>query len=285
MYNQQLHFLFKSLQFNNMQLCDINFDFIENLISKLYAEKKFARANMKSALRVFFRWCYAKGCIDKDLSKFVTFDKKIVDEKIPTTFTADECQRILSSIDRSSQTGKRDYAILLCISVYGWRSSDVCNLKLQDIDWKNNLISFVQAKTKVPAEFPLHPAIGNAIIDYLKNARPQSNYQNVFVSLCKQNKGNLLRNTSIFSMLQKYMRRGNIIDINKRKHGPHALRFSLATSLITECEASIELTKSILGHKKTQTSINYIKLNISMLKKCALPMPICKSPFYIKESL
>lgn len=278
-YKRQLHFLFAALIKNEMLLNDINIEFIDNLLYESCGESHDVRSITKSVLRTFFHWCHAKKITNKDLSIFILKEKIIKESKLPSTFTEEETRRILKSIDRSSTVGKRDYAILLCISVYGWRSSDVCNLKISDIDWGNNKISFIQQKTNVPAEFPLHPVVGNAIVDYITNARPNSDSGNVFLLMSNGHIGKQMRYIHINALLQRYIKRASIVDLDKRKHGPHALRFSLATALV-ESEVPLGMVKSILGHKDTEVTINYIRLDIPMLKKCALPMPQCESQFY-----
>jgi site-specific recombinase XerD len=68
----------------------------------------------------------------------------------------------------------------------------------------------------------------------------------------------------------------NIENWKQKKHGPHALRHSLATNLL-KYNASLPMIASILGHQRTETTKIYITLDIERLKKCALPMPILKT--------
>ncbi len=192
---------------------------------------------------------------------------------------------ILNAVDRASAVGKRDYAILLCIAVYGWRAGDIRNIRLEDIDWKNNKISFIQQKTKVPAEYPILPVVGNAIADYLKNARPKSNSDKIFLKMSYKFSGQIITGPAfIQAILLKYIQRVGIKDLESRKHGTHALRFTLATNLIRNGQ-SIHITKSILGHKSTDVTLNYVRLDIESLRKCNLHMPVCISPLYKKEEV
>jgi integrase len=66
----------------------------------------------------------------------------------------------------------RDHAMILLALRIGIRQSDIINLKLADIDWKNDSISFMQQKTRVPIVLPLLPDVGNALMDYILNFRP-----------------------------------------------------------------------------------------------------------------
>ena len=164
-----LHFLYKNLITRDIELNSISVELIDEMVDKFSGNHKYVRKKFKNKLRVFFRWCFYNRFIDKDLSLFVSKEKTIADPKLPNTITPNECKAILNAVERASAIGKRDYAILLCIAVYGWRASDIRNLKLDNIDWINNKISFIQQKTNVPAEFPIIPVIGNALADYLKN--------------------------------------------------------------------------------------------------------------------
>lgn len=62
------------------------------------------------------------------------------------TFSTQEKEKILGAIDRNSPAGKRDYAIFSLAIDCGIRSSDICSLKLEDINWKEQCISIVQKR-------------------------------------------------------------------------------------------------------------------------------------------
>ena len=60
-------------------------------------------------------------------------------------------------------------------------SSDVANLRFSNIDWEKEIIRLTQVKTGNPLELPLLEDVGEAIINYLKNARPKTDSDHVFV--------------------------------------------------------------------------------------------------------
>ena len=96
-------------------------------------------------------------------------------------FTHDEVESHLSLIDRSSAIGKRDYAVVLVAIYTGLRSSDVFNLRLNNIDWRKHEIRITQKKTGNVLCLPLSPEAGNALADYILNGRPSSAEEYVFV--------------------------------------------------------------------------------------------------------
>jgi len=133
-----------------------------------------ARHNCGSTLRIFLRYAFDNNMAIKDLSIYVMSDNYKNYCKLPTTYEESEISDLVAAVDRASPTGKRDYVILLLAAEYGWRSKDIVNLRFDQIDWDKNVISFAQNKTGIPVEYPLLASVGNAIIDYIKNGRPDS---------------------------------------------------------------------------------------------------------------
>lgn len=92
-----------------------------------------------------------------------------------------ELNLILKQVNTETPAGKRDYAIIQLGITSGLRAGDITNLKLTDIDWKNNEIHLIQGKTKQPLSLPLEEHTGNAIIDYVLNGRPKSESSYMFL--------------------------------------------------------------------------------------------------------
>ena len=111
---------------------------------------------------------------------------------------------MLNSIDRASGSGKRDYAILMLLSRYGLRASDICLLKFENILWEENKIVLDLYKTGNRLELPLLKEVGEAVIDYLKYGRQKSTLPNVFLRL-KSPYGQMISH-SISDAVNKAMR-------------------------------------------------------------------------------
>ena len=103
-------------------------------------------------------------------------------ERILSYFNPSEVHKIEQSIERSSGVGKRNYAMILLASRLGLRASDIAGLHFDNIDWDKNLITLTMQKTQKQIKLPLLADVGNAIVDYLRHGRPQSLFQNVFLS-------------------------------------------------------------------------------------------------------
>ena len=90
---------------------------------------------------------------------------------LPRYLQADEVERVIASCDSKVPAGKRDRAILLLLARLGLRAGDVLRLRIADIDWKGAWIC-VSGKSKRQTLLPLTQEVGQAIVDYLLQARP-----------------------------------------------------------------------------------------------------------------
>lgn len=241
-----------------------------------------SRHNAARNLSLFLKYAYDKGKSVKDTSVFILPDGYRKDSKLPTTYEEDEIKALVSSVERASAIGKRDYLILLLAAEYGWRAKDITKFSFHDIDWDDNVIHFNQHKTDVPVVFPLLSTVGNAIIDYLKYARPETDVPEIIVSMENANKGKPLSSPTIHSVVTKYMKRAGIKNWQNKKHGPHAMRHSLATNLLKK-NVAMPIISTVMGHQRTETTSIYLSVDYDKLKQCALPMPVLRSPFYSRE--
>ena len=218
----------------------------------------------------FLKYLYKQGTLTTDYSMMIPKGKYIRLPKLPSYFSLEEENLILNSIDRASDRGKRDYAMILLTIRLGLRCSDVVHLTFSNILWEQEKITLKQEKTQTIVELPLFPDIGNSIIDYLKCSRPYSESPCVFLSLIPPYNG--LNKNSFYGTIQKYLKISGI-SYDERKHGPHALRHSLASNLLRQ-NTPLPVISSILGHTNTESTLNYLRVDITSLRKCALSVPV-----------
>ena len=188
------------------------------------------------------------------------------DSNLPSTYTEEEVHNTLSAIDMGNPCGKRDYAIILLISRLGLRSSDVANLRFSNIDWENDRIRLIQAKTGNQLELPLLSDVGDAIITYLKNARPKSMSDHVFLSM--NSPYTEFTPSAVGALVHRHLIKAGV-HIEGRKSGSHVLRHSLARRLL-EHKIPLPVISEILGHANSETTMTYLRINIDELRKCAL---------------
>ena len=101
------------------------------------------------------------------------------------------------------------------------------NLTFNNIDWTLNTITIIQSKTKQEVSFPLISQIGNPLIDYITKERPNGSENFIFVT----EKGKKLSSAIITAIINRYFR-CSTINIKNKHYGAHALRHSLASTLI-----------------------------------------------------
>jgi integrase/recombinase XerD len=222
------------------------------------------------SLRVLFRYLYDEKILDKDLSYVVPQIRIDKTSRIPSAYSKEEVQKLLDSVDRGNPKGKRDYAILLLASRLGMRAGDICGLSFKNLKWKHNEIELIQAKTQEKIQLPLLPEVGSAIIDYLKYGRPMTESSTIFVRhTCPITP---LTPPTLHSIVWQYLRLAGIKVPDGKKHGPHALRHSLASALL-EANTPLPIISEVLGHTTTETTSIYLKIDVNHLRHCALDVP------------
>lgn len=189
--------------------------------------------------------------------------------RIPETYDISEIIEIENAVDRTSSIGKRDYAILLLASRLGMRAGDIASLKLDSLDFKNQRICFIQNKTGNVSELYMVPEIKTALMDYLSTDRPASTSDYVFLKSCAPY-SEISYSVVSFAVKKHMIRSG--INIAGKKHGPHSLRASLASSMVND-GISYETVRKVLGHDSPNAIRHYARLDIQMLRNCALACP------------
>lgn len=249
-------------------------------LSKLDQQKSACdRDNIIITTRVFLRYLCSKKqlSVNREEEWLNLFRiKNVRNKKIPSVYTKEEVERMISVIGRNSPQGKRDYAMVLLAARYGLRISDIIGLRFCNLDWEQNKISIIQKKTGKKVILPLSEEVGCAIIEYIKHGRPTIDSPFVFITAHAPYKE--LGSNVLCSCISEYMRVAGINTAGKKK-GPHTLRHSLATNLL-KCNESIPVISEILGHSTTKSTITYLRVDYDMLRRCALDVPLVPTSFY-----
>lgn len=191
---------------------------------------------------------------------------------MPSYYTIDEINQILKQVDRSTKRGKRDFAILLLSIVYGLRNSDIVHLKKENILWNENKIELIQYKTKKLLELPLTENVKYALLDYLKNARPNIDSPYIFLPTKPPYTYIDMKNySSLYKSAEQYIKKAGI-DIGNRKRGLHSLRHSLASNMLKN-NIEISTISGILGHSSIDVTNIYLSISEEQLRKLALEVP------------
>ncbi len=220
-------------------------------------------------MKRLFIFAYQNKYVDNSLDQYIPRVKNIRQQKIPSTFSVDEINSIIASIERNNPIGKRNYAIFLIAARLGIRGSDIRSLTFSNIDWDQKTVSFSQQKTGHLLKLPLPDDVGWAIIDYLKNGRPQTDSKNIFVS----HNYPYMQLSSISKIVPAQMRKAGIKSPNGRRIGMHAFRHGLATHML-EKNIPLPVISQTLGHADIKSTEVYLRISIAQLSQCALEVDI-----------
>jgi site-specific recombinase XerD len=220
------------------------------------------------ALRSFLRLAAGDGLIDGEVLVAVPAAKSTKQARIPSVWDPADVAKILQAIDRGNPCGKRDYAIILLITRLGLRGIDLKRLRFADLDWPGNRLSVVQAKTGHRVQLPLLKDVGWAIIDYIQHGRPRSDCPQVFLRHTAPI-GPFSDQDHLHQILVKHARAAHVPVGEKRRHGMHSLRHTLATRLM-EDGTPVEQIADILGHQTVTATGVYLKSSLGLLAQCAL---------------
>jgi site-specific recombinase XerD len=277
--NDHLLYLHRFIQYLNNIDIKLLGDIREQHVLSFVSTRTNNKINVVSSLRMFFRYAYEESLLKTNLSYVLANYKWVKREKLPSFYTAEEVIKIESTVSLSSEVGKRNYAVLLLATRLGLRASDIANLSFVNFDWSKSRITLQQYKTGKEIELPLLTEIGEAIINYLRFGRPQSNSPNVFLSARAPYRP--MTGYAVSGAVRQIIEASGIC-IGQRKHGPHSMRHSLASRLL-EHEVSLPVISESLGHEKTETTMAYLRIDIKSLQKCALDVPAVNQLFYSQK--
>jgi site-specific recombinase XerD len=231
------------------------------------------------SIRSFLKYVYKERLTEQDLATIVPKYNRIRQPKLPSVYSPKEIEIMIASISRSTPVEKRNYAIVLLAARLGLRASDIANVKFENLFWDRSTIILDQFKTGKRIELPILPDVGNAIIDYLRYGRPKSDHRSIFLIACSP--FSPIRSGAITGIIHSCFV-GAGIDISQRKHGPHALRHSLA-SILLEKETILPVISEVLGHESTASTNYYLRIDRRSMSKCPLDVPPVDSSFYHQQ--
>ncbi len=220
------------------------------------------------ALRSFLRYLHTNDLHPQDLSETIPAIKARKQNRIPSVWTTEHVAKLLDVIDRGNPAGKRDYAMILLVARLGLRTIDIKRLKLDNLKWSDNRIELIQSKTSGVLNLPLLHDVGWAIIDYLKNGRPKVECPYVFLRHLAPIEP-FSDEDRLHQIVVKYMKLAKIPISPQKKKGMHSLRHTLASRLLEE-HTPLPVISDILGHVSSDSTAVYLKVDVEMLRECAL---------------
>ena len=251
----------QSLELKN--LCPSNLDEYFQHLSGSWSRVSLHSAAV--ALRAWLKHCERKGYVRPGLAKAILVPQVYSLEGIPPLSpTWEEVTRAVAETEGTKPAALRARAALLLLAVYGIRGGELRRLRLEDIDWQRETISFVRSKCGRRDTFPLNLTVGNAIADYLRNGRPRSDSRLVFLTLIAPfrplSKGAL--NSLTHTRLARVMS-------GRKGCSPRALRHASAHHLV-DAGFTLKEIGDYLGHRSAEATRIYTKVDLPSLRLVVL---------------
>jgi len=220
------------------------------------------------ALRGYFRFLQLQSIATGHLQSVVPKVRSSRAALSPKWLTSADADQLLGVINRSRASGKRNYAVILCMIDLGMRVGDVARLSLEDIDWSEGTVRVGNHKRARPYRLPLPQRLGQALAEYLAKGRPSSQRREIF--LCHAHP----RGTPVTTAALKRMvgRTWELAGLAKRFSGTHILRHSVATRMKQE-GVGLKFIADVLGHHSLQTTTLYAQVDLPALRTVAQPWP------------
>lgn len=234
------------------------------LVERCVGLARTSRRDLCGTLRIFLRYCHRERLVERDLSAVVEVPRVHRLANVPRGITWEEVRDMLSCVDRRCALGRRDYAMLLLLVTYGLRGIEVAQLTLEDIDWQHERLNIPQRKAGHWSAYPLASVVGEAIIDYLKNGRPQTTDRHVFFRSMAPWRP--ITSAAVSSAAVRYLQRAGV---RVHRAGAHTLRHTCVQRLV-DAQFSLKTIGDYVGHRSAQSTKIYTKVDVAALREVAM---------------
>lgn len=264
--------IMKYFESNNINNCEmLNHINVSQYIDKYLKESYNKKTHYNTVFKSFLTFLHDSNYTSIDFSYLIPKIKYVKNKNIPKVWTEDDIKKIINNLRSNTPVEKRNKAMVLLAIRLGIRLGDIKNLKFNNINWINNKISFIQNKTLVEISLPLTEEVGNAIIDYIKNGRPKTRSNYIFITH-DEKKTKLSSSANIRDyLIETYNLAGVSYNPNERK-GMHAFRHSLASNMLKQ-NIPLNIISSTLGHVNENSTRVYLKVDDTKLIDCCLEVP------------
>jgi integrase/recombinase XerD len=232
---------------------------------------KLTRKSLKDVaerLRSLLRYLHRTGRTAIDLSPHVIAPLLYAYEGVPSILERSQIAAVLESARKDmTPVGLRDHAILQLLATYGLRSSEICNLRLDDIGWRAESICIRHTKTRARSFLPLMEPVGEAVLAYLRAGRPTTDAREIFI----RTRAPYRKLGILASVVRRRLRDAGVEPLGKR--GPHIFRHARAVEML---RASVpqKIIGDLLGHRSAESTAPYLKLATEDLRAIALDVPV-----------
>ena len=164
---------------------------------------------------------------------------------LPRGLDGTQVQLLLESFDRDSAVGRRDLAVVTLLARLGLRAGGVARLKLDDVDWSAGEIVLVGKGPRLE-RLPLPNDVGEAIVEYVREARPRVRCRSLFLRSVAPLIG--LSSAGVTAIVVRAGARAGLAPI-----GRHRLRHTAAAEML-RTGASLPDIGQVLRHRRLQST-------------------------------
>ncbi len=253
--------LFRQIQPDSLTQCLID-----------YAEHhgSGSRRCMQKTVRLFLRFAYHAGYMERDLSVLSPSVRTPRMGRIARSLPPACIEALENSIRSHTPADLRDRAIVSLLSTYGVRGAQVRRLRLEDLDWSEGRIRFPAVKRGRAVEQHLTTNAGNCLAEYLHKGRPETFHREVFVHTVEPF-GPIAEPRDLSRILRKRIEQAGVDLPEGVRYGSHAFRHAFATRMYGQ--VPFKDVVDMLGHCDPSTTLIYGKVDIRALRKAALAWP------------
>lgn len=216
-----------------------------------------------SSLRSFVQYARRRGWCQRVFPDAIECPRQYAAEGLPAGPSWGDVQRLIEGVGTERPVDIRDRAILMLAAIYGFRSHEIRQLQLDDVDWVRDLITLHRPKSRRDQQYPLAPVVGEAVVRYVRHARPQTDRRELFLRVLAPFEP--LTAGGVSTLVHRRFRR---LNLDLPHYGAHALRHACARHLLAE-GFSLKEIGDHLGHRDPRSTRIYAKVDLVGLRAVA----------------
>ena len=238
---------------------------VKEFIAEINKEGISARSQSRiiSGIKAFYKYLILEDYLKVNPTELIESPK--IGMKLPDTLSIEEIDSLISAIDLSHPQGERNRAILEVLYSCGLRVSELTNLKLSNIRFKEGYVKVV-GKGNKERFAPIGSSAIKFLNIYLNEIRNHQDIKKGSEDIVFLNRrGNKLTRVMIFTIIKQLAEKIGM----KKKISPHTFRHSFATHLI-EGGADLRAIQEMLGHESITTTEIYTHLDREYLREAIM---------------
>ncbi len=244
---------------------DITFTQLQEFLYLLSKNKISERSQARwiSSIKAFFKYLLEEEIREDNPATLLEGPK--LGLYLPDTLSYEDVERVIKAIDLSTDLGKRNYCIIEVLYGCGLRVSELIDLKISNINFKEGYLK-VEGKGDKVRFVPLADYTAGLIKDYINNVRSQYKINKKcedFVFL--NSRGSSMSRVIVFIIIKELTEKAGI----NKKISPHTFRHSFATHLLQN-GADLRYIQEMLGHSSISTTEIYTHLKTEELRDVIL---------------